>query len=58
MTPPTIEDLAEAAGFDYKLNEYNLNKFAELIINNSINFLSTCDCEFESEQLEEFWGNK
>lgn len=38
MTSPRIEDLAEAAGFDYKLYEYNLNKFAELIIQNSVNF--------------------
>lgn len=58
MTPPEIKDLAEASGLDYKLHEYNLNKFAENIISVSVNFFKSCDYEFEAEQLEEFWSNK
>lgn len=58
MVPQKIKDLAESAGFDFKLHEYNLNKFAELIIQNSVNFFHSCDYEFEAEQLEEFWSEK
>jgi hypothetical protein len=33
----------------------NKEKFAELIIQESIQFLKDCNSEFEAEQLEEFW---
>lgn len=58
MVPPKIKDLAESSGLNYNLHEYNLNKFAELIIQNSVNFFHSCDYNFEAEQLEEFWCNK
>ena len=34
----------------------NKAKFAELIIQESVQFLKDCNSEFEAEQLEEFWN--
>jgi hypothetical protein len=34
----------------------NKEKFAELIIQESVQFLKDCNSEFEAEQLEEFWN--
>jgi hypothetical protein len=56
MAPPSIKQLAEQAGFDYEERAYNLNVFAQLIIDYSVNFFHSCDYDFEAEQLEEFWG--
>jgi len=33
----------------------NKEKFAELIVQESVQFLKDCNSEFEAEQLEEFW---
>lgn len=30
--------------------------FGKLVIRQSCKFLNDCGCEFEAEQLEEFWG--
>jgi hypothetical protein len=34
----------------------NKEKFAELIVQESVQFLKDCNSEFEAEQLEEFWN--
>ena len=39
----------------YEFTPEQLEKFAELIIRESTQFLKDCNSEFEAEQLEEFW---
>jgi hypothetical protein len=43
---------------DNRFATLQLEKFAELIIKESVKFLSDCDCEFEAEQLQEFWNDE
>ena len=62
-----IRELAEQAGFyvaDGKIYIPSTSeeittcqkKFAELIVQESVQFLKDCNSEFEAEQLEEFWN--
>lgn len=39
----------------WSVGEVEYQKFAELIIQESVQFLKDCNSEFEAEQLEEFW---
>lgn len=40
----------------WSVGEVEYQKFAELIIQESTQFLKDCNSEFEAEQLEEFWN--
>jgi hypothetical protein len=55
-----IRELAEQADdYERKLGKgigpTRDEKFAELIVQESVQFLKDCNSEFEAEQLEEFW---
>jgi hypothetical protein len=57
-----IKQLAEQAtkkydrlGNEIPFAQPDLEKFAELIVQESVQFLKDCNSDFEAEQLEEFW---
>ena len=51
-----IRKLAELATEDILgVKILNKEKFADLIIRESVQFLKDCNSEFEAEHLEEFW---
>ena len=36
---------------------FSAERFAELIIRESVQFLSDAGCDFEAEQLDQFWND-
>jgi hypothetical protein len=48
-------DATDAARIDESYASVYQQKFAELVINASVKFLKENDCDFEAEQLEDFW---
>lgn len=57
MTKKLVEKLAEQAGFDYALDAYHINRFAELMINECANACSDpmCGREYSAKDLIKFW---
>jgi Fe-S cluster assembly iron-binding protein IscA len=56
-----VHDLATEAGLycDGTPDSFDsgaVERFAKLVIQKSAEYLKGCDCDFEAEQLEEFWN--
>jgi hypothetical protein len=56
-----VHDLATEAGLycDGTPDSFDLaavERFAKLVIQKSVEYLNSCDCDFEAEQLQEFWN--
>lgn len=53
-----IKELAERQGMtgpNFMISSQELEKFAELIIQESVDFLTEAACDYEAEMLRSYW---
>lgn len=53
-----IKELAEQQGLtgpNFMISSHELEKFAELIIQESVDFLTEAACDYEAEMLRSYW---
>lgn len=53
-----IQALAERQGMtgpNFLISSHELEKFAELIIQESVDFLTEAACDYEAEMLRSYW---
>ena len=53
-----IQELAEQQGMtgpNFLISSHELEKFAELIIQESVSFLTQAACDYEAEMLRSYW---
>lgn len=53
-----IKELAEQQGLtgpNFLISSQELEKFAELIIQESVDFLTEAACDYEAEMLRSYW---
>jgi hypothetical protein len=53
-----IQELAERQGMtgpNFLISSHELEKFAELIIQESVDFLTESACDYEAEMLRSYW---